>query len=335
MTDNAKFDRRNFLKMSGAGLTVGLSGVAGCLSNQGGGDGGGGPTKMNIALSVPNWVPYAPVRLAEEKGYFEAFNVDIEIKAYGGGGEAQNALASGDEDIISFNGAGMAQAVGKGVEQKIVSGEQIIPNGWTLNVNQDSDISAMADIDSKKAGVTSKGSTTDFHALGAAAEAGIEVQTVPMGASGLISGLKEGQIDASSLFPPLNFIAESDGWGTRIFEFAELGSTLPAVWVASQNAIDNKADAVEGVLKAVFKGTKYMQRNRDESLDFLESYTESPEPIRKKSYDEVLTSLTDNGSMGIAEVENTLELARTGGAEELPSADEVFTDQFLPVEVSL
>lgn len=321
-------NRRTFLKASGAGVAVGLSG---CLSTIT----GGGSTKMNIALAVPKWTPYAPVRFAEEQGYFEEFGVDAEITAYGGGGEAQNALASGDEDIISFNGAGVALAVSKGVKQKIVSGEQIVPYGWSLNVSKDSGIKSMEDLDGKKIGITSKGATTDVHALGAADDAGVSVETIPVGASGLVSGLKEGQVDGSSMFPPLNFVAESDGWSQAVYEFKKLGSTLPAVWVASQKTISNDPEGVEGTLKAVFKGTKYMRQNKSEAIEFITEYTGNPKPIAEKSFNEILMEVTTDGSMGTKEVNNALELAKLTGADDLPAADEMFTDQFLPVEVSV
>jgi NitT/TauT family transport system substrate-binding protein len=290
---------------------------------------------MNIALSVPQWTPYAPVRFAEEEGYFEEFGVEAEITAYGGGGEAQNALASGDEDIISFNGAGVALAVAKGVNQQIVSGEQIVPYGWSLNVRQEDGIDSMDALDGEQIGITSKGATTDVHALGAADDAGVSVETIPVGASGLISGLKEGQVTGSSTFPPLNFVAESAGWSESLYEFEQLGSTLPAVWVASQNTIDNDPEGVEGTLKAVFKATKYMRQNESEAIEYLKEYTGNPQAIAEKSFNEILMQVTTDGAMGTSEVDNALELAGLTGAEDLPAPDEMFTDQFLPIEVSV
>lgn len=72
--------RRNLLKASGATLTA-IS-VGGCLGGTGGSGDGGGPVEMKLALAVPQWTLYGPVRLAEQKGYFEEFNVDATVTAY-------------------------------------------------------------------------------------------------------------------------------------------------------------------------------------------------------------------------------------------------------------
>ena len=73
--------------------------------------------KVRVGLSAPGYTPYAAVQAAEELGYYKAKGLDVEITIYRGGGAAQEALAAGAADVISFFPPGAAIAMLKGVKQ--------------------------------------------------------------------------------------------------------------------------------------------------------------------------------------------------------------------------
>ena len=136
--------------------------------------------------AVSNYGPYAPVYLADELGYYKDNGVKVEITAYRGGGAAQEALAAGAADMINFFPPGVALAVKKGIKEKIVGIGSSTPVGWHIVVLSNSPYQSVKDLAGKKIGVTAKGSTTDFYALWAANRAGVQVETIPVGAPALI-----------------------------------------------------------------------------------------------------------------------------------------------------
>src|SRR2546425_13216080 len=75
-------------------------------------------TTVKIGLAVPNYGPYAPVHAAEELGYYKDNGIKAEITAYRGGAAAQEALAAGAVDILSFFPPGAALAGEKGTQGK-------------------------------------------------------------------------------------------------------------------------------------------------------------------------------------------------------------------------
>src|ERR1700736_1665577 len=162
-------------------------------------------TTVKIGLAVPNYGPFAPIYAADELGYFRDAGLKPEITAYRGGPAAQEALAAGAADIINFFPPGVALAVKKGIKEKVVAIGSARPAGWHIVVMASSPFRTVADLAGKKIGVTAKGATTDFYALWAAKRAGVQIETIPVGAPALIPTLKSGQIDVAVLNSPLSF----------------------------------------------------------------------------------------------------------------------------------
>jgi NitT/TauT family transport system substrate-binding protein len=287
-------------------------------------------TTVKIGLAVPNYGPFAPVYAAEELGYFRESGLHPEITAYRGGPAAQEALAAGAADIINFFPPGVALAVKKGIKEKVVALGSAKPDGWHIVVMANSPVRAVADLAGKKIGITAKGATTDFYALWAANKAGVRIETVPVGAPALVPTLKSGQIDAAVLNPPLPFRLIVPGEGRSLVDLAkEMEPTLPDVWVATQSLIDSNPKAVEGTLRAIYKATAHMQKNRAYGLEYLRKFTgEKDDKVLELDYNVVLSNRPTSAKIETRWIEASLALAALGGITDLPAVAEIFTDRF-------
>jgi NitT/TauT family transport system substrate-binding protein len=290
-------------------------------------------TTVRIGLAVPNYGPYAPVYAAEELGYYKENGIKAEITAYRGGAAGQEALAAGAADIINFFPPGVALAAKKGIKEKIVGIGSATPVGWHIVVMSKSPYRTFKDLAGKKVGVTAKGSTTDFYALWAAQRAGVEVQTVPVGPAALIPTLQSDQIDAAVLNSPLPFKLMIPGEGRSIVDLGkEMEPTLPDVWVATQAMIDSDPKAVEGTLKAIYKATAYMKKNRTYAVDFMKKFTrEKDDRVVELEFEVVLSGRPSSARIDPKWIENSLGLAKLGGITDLPPVDQIFTERFAHV----
>ena len=290
-------------------------------------------TTVKIGLAVPNYGPFAPVYAADELGYYKENGVAAEITAYRGGPAAQEALAAGAADIINFFPPGVAIAVKKGIKEKVVGIGSAKPLGWHIVVMAASPFRSVADIAGKKVGITAKGATTDFYALWAANRAGVKIETVPVGAPALIPTLKSGQIDVAVLNSPLSFRLIVPGEGRSLVDLGkEMEPTLPDVWVATQSLIDGNPKAVEGTLRAIYKATAYMKKNRAYGIEYLRKFTgEKDDKVVELEYDVVLAGRPTSARIEPAWVEASLALAALGGITDLPPVPELFTDRFSAV----
>jgi len=290
----------------------------------------GAQTTVKIGLAVPNYGPFAPVYAADELGYYKENGVTAEITAYRGGPAAQEALAAGAADIINFFPPGVALAVKKGIKEKVVGIGSAKPAGWHIVVMASSPFRAVADLAGKKIGVTAKGATTDFYALWAAKRAGVQIETIPVGAPALIPTLKSGQIDVAVLNSPLSFRLIVPGEGRSLVDLGkEMEPTLPDVWVATQSLIDGNPKAVEGTLRAIYKATAYMKKNRAYGIDYMRKFTgEKDDRVVELEYEVVLSARPTSAKIERAWIEASLGLAGLGGITDLPAIQEIFTDRF-------
>ena len=213
---------------------------------------------------------FAPVYAAEELGFYREQGIKAEITAYRGGADAQQALSVGAADVTDYFGAGVALAVNKGAKEKIVATLDAGPDAWHLIVDASSPIHSVKDLAGKKVGITTKASTTDAMALWAAKRAGIQFQTVPVGADGEIPMLKSKQVDAVSITPPGSLELLASGYGRSLVDYGkEMDPFLSDVWAASQDMIDNHPDRVRKTLTAIYKALDYMRKNPDWALAYL------------------------------------------------------------------
>ncbi|MBJ7275796.1 ABC transporter substrate-binding protein [Marinobacter salarius] len=288
--------------------------------------------KVDIGLSVPNFGPYAAVYVADELGYYADEGLEVQITAFRGGSAAQQALASDAMDIINYFPPGAAVAIERGVEQKVVAVGAARPDGWHMMVKVGSSIEKPEDLDGRRVGITGKNSTTDYYALWVADQYGIEIETVPVGGAGMIPALLSDQVDAISAFSPLTYRLMVSGDGRSLVDYAkDMPPTLPDVWVASQDMIDKHPEQVEGVLRAMYRATRYMQENRDYSIDFLRKFTGEDDPeVLRLEYEVGIMNRATSANIEPEWLKASLGLAGDSGSGAL-SPDEVYTDQFADI----
>ena len=292
-------------------------------------------TTVKIGLAVPNYGAFAPVYVAEDLGYYRAEGIKPEITAYRGGPAAQEALAAGAADLIDFFPPGVALAVKKGIKEKIVGNGGDVPYGWDIVVMASSPFRTFADLAGKRVGITAKGATTDFYALWAAKNAGIAIETIPVGAPALIPTLKSGQIDAAVLNPPLSFRMLISGEGRSVVDLRKAlpEPTLPDVWVATQSLIEGNPPAVGGALRAIYKATDYMKKNRTFSTEYLRKFTSEKDPqVVEREFEVVIMGRPTAARIERKWIDASLALAALGGITDLPPIEQIFTDQFAAVK---
>ena len=108
--------------------------------------------KVRVAVATV-YVPFAPIFVAEELGFYKEKNLEVETTVYRGGGPAQEAMAAGAADILTNSPMGAALAISKGIKQKVVAaGGTVTPDGWHVIVRKDSGIKTVADLAGKSAG---------------------------------------------------------------------------------------------------------------------------------------------------------------------------------------
>jgi NitT/TauT family transport system substrate-binding protein len=291
--------------------------------------------RVGLAAVYPAYaIPYA----AKELGFYREKALDVDITQFRGGPATQEALASGAIDISTIAPAAAALAIAKGVQEKIVAlSVPPTPAGWYIMVPASSPIRSMAELKDRTVGVTQKGSLTDFWALRAAKDAGISVQTIPLGAPAVMPALKAKQVDAAILWPTFSYKGLIDGEFRAIVDLGATGEpSVSEGWAATAEIMQKRPAVLRRWLEANAKAITYMKAHEDWSLNFLKGYfEEKDERVVKMVFDNFISHINPDGAMKPEWIKAALDLAAAGGPNSqtnLP-ADAIFSAEFTPVKL--
>lgn len=180
--------------------------------------GAGAPEKAKVVLGVggKSLLYYLPLTIAEQKGYFKAQGLDVEINDFGGGAKSLQALVGGSVDIVTGAYEHTVRMQAKGQDIRAVCELGRFP-GIVVGVKKElaGQIKSAADFKGRKIGVTAPGSSTALTAQYAMVKAGLKptdaaIIGVGSGASA-IAAMQKGEIDLISHLDPVIAKLEADG----------------------------------------------------------------------------------------------------------------------------
>jgi NitT/TauT family transport system substrate-binding protein len=290
---------------------------------------------QNTLLRVggtPNYGPVLPVHAANALGLFKKQGLTVEFTGFSGGSAAMEAVAAGEADLVNYFPPGVALAKQRGVAATIIAAGTLTPRGWKIMAKKDSSLSSVKDLARKKIGVSANGSTTDFFALWAGQQAGSMVSRIPLGGGGMIPGLLSGNVDAIVAYPPLSYQLESSGDGKVVVDLGTaMQPNLPDVWVAADKVLEQRGEAIQKALVAIFSAIRHMKREPEWTTRFIQEQSKFAPEVAKLEYENTIKGLSDDGTIKEEWVENSLALARLAGMQELPPAKTMFSTRFFPV----
>ena len=228
--------------------------------------------KLTLAVGGKNLLYYLPLTIAEQRGYFKAEGLDVNIVDFAGGARALQAVVGGSADVVSgaFEHTVNMQSKGQYLRAFVLQGRapQIV-----LGVNPKTmpNYKTVADLKGKKIGVSAPGSSTNVMVNFILAKAGLkpsDVSIIGVGtAQGAVAAMRAGQIDAlSNLDPVITLLTRSGDLkivsDTRIVAEADkvFGGPMPAACLyAPQAFIDKNPATVQALTNAIVRADKWIQ----------------------------------------------------------------------------
>jgi NitT/TauT family transport system substrate-binding protein len=281
---------------------------------------------------VQSWWPTTIAMAAQRLKLFEKEGVKAEITVYKGGAPSFEAMAAGAADI-NVNGAYLvALGRGKGVNSRIVATAGTKYAGWHLVVKKNSPIKSVADLAGKKVGISANGSISDFLSLWTMANHKVKFTRVPLGAGGMVPSLAAGNVDAMVIWSPVTYKILQDGTARTLINFAEaVQEDLNAGWIATDEIIAKRPQAVQGTLNALFGAAQYLQKNRQFAIDLIAEINEIPKEVATKEYEASILTASIDGSIVPQTAERSVELGKVGGLANLAPAKDTYLQKFKPV----
>lgn len=230
-------------------------------------------TKVSIAVGGKNLFYYLPLTVAEQLGYFKDEGLQVEISDFAGGAKALQAMVGGSADVVSgayehtINMQAKNQPIvafvlqGRAPQIVLAASNKTMPNYKTV-----------ADLKGKKIGVTAPGSSTSIMASFVLAKGGLkptDVSFIGVGAaSGALSALRSGQIDAIANLDPVISMLEQKNEIKTIADTRTLkdtdavfGGPMPAATLYAPEAFIKKyPNTTQALTNAMVRALKWIQK---------------------------------------------------------------------------
>lgn len=225
---------------------------------------------------------FASIFVAENKGYYKEFRVDMEVKIFTSGSAAAEGFRAGKGEFVNCGDWPSTRLWERG------EGIGISPLCYYTKMSciaGKTGLNKPADLKGKKVGVW-LGSTSEYFVLLYLASAGLglkDVEVKNLQPADMVYALDRGDIDAFVIWEP--FCTQSTtkvskgkvhtmSYGTGFFTEWMINSVSPAF-------AKEHPDAVVGVLKALHKASKFIKDNPDETNSIVAKRLKLEESLAK------------------------------------------------------
>jgi NitT/TauT family transport system substrate-binding protein len=239
------------------------------------------PEKAKLTLGVGGkpLLYYLPLTIAEQKGYFKAEGLDVEINDFGGGAKSLQALVGGSVDAVTGAYEHTIRMQEKGQDIRAVIELGRFP-GIVLAVKNElkDKVKTAADLKGMKIGVTAPGSSTNFFVNYLIAKAGGNYKDsafIGVGAgAGAVAAMQKGEIDAMSNLDPVISKLELD---KNVFILADSrteagtkaifgGSNPAAVLYLKNEFIEKNPQTTQALVNALYKALAWLATAKPEDV---------------------------------------------------------------------
>lgn len=288
--------RRQYLGRSGAvGGAVMTAGLAGCTGVDNGGGVAGdtdGTSVLNMA-HVPT-VALAPVFIAQERGYFEDRDLDVEFTIETSGATATSQVAAGEFDLMQGAiGNSTFNAINQDLPIKVVAdnergvaGLPMILRLWMNDSHYEEGVSLSDLPDGANIGINTWGAVVEY-VLGRELQANdmtwddIEVTTMPF--PDMVGAFESDSLDAAIMPDPNGPVVEDAAGAQHVAYTTEVD---PNIQVASilmgEHLLEDRPDEARGFLEGYVLGIRDFYDESpydDEIVSYVSEYLDIPADI--------------------------------------------------------
>ena len=226
-----------------------------------------------VKITIPNYgANFAPVMIAEDKGYFKDEGLDVQV-VVSGGGTATAALISGDIQYSSSPASAMS-AILKGAPLKVTLVGQVRPNYqiWSF----DPTVTKVEDLKGKSLAVISRGDSQEMSArlfLKSRGFSNDDVGFNPLGPGpARLAAMTNGAQRFGVLLRPDIAQLKQMGMlekGTMIADLTKLVEMQMSGIVTSEKEVTANRDRAIKMTRAIRKGQTYMRSFPAESVEIV------------------------------------------------------------------
>lgn len=267
-------------------------------------------SKISLAVGGKATFYYLPLTIAEQLGYFEAEGLDLEIVDFPSSVRAQQAMASGNADVVCGAFEHLISLHSKQqYVQSFVSLGRAPQMAMGVSVKSMPNYRRISDLKGKRIGIAAPGTGTNMMANVLLQRAGLhqdDVSYIGVGTgAGALSAIRTGQIDAICNLEPTITQLEQKGEIKIIGDARTLrgtqaifGGAMPGACLYAQAEFIQKNRAVvQSLSNAIVKALKWLQTAgpRDLIRSVPESYLLGDRGLYLATFNNIRESISLDG----------------------------------------
>jgi NitT/TauT family transport system substrate-binding protein len=276
------------------------------------------PVKLGVSYSAISPV-FSPLWVAQDKGLFAKYGLDVTLAYLVGGSTSVQALISGDTPIGVFN-------VGAAVDSRLEGTDSMIIgktyDRYFFYIYGKPGLKTLEDLKGKTIAASKAGAATDFALKDALGRINFKRATdykvaFVGGVNALLSSLTSGVVDASVIPPPYGLEAKKQGFVevANLMEREDLVFGYAGVVVSEKWAKENPK-VVERFLKAYVEAIQILKKDKAYAKKIIGKYTETTDDaILEESYRVSIPLLPDKPFVNEATVKAALDLSNHPNAK--------------------
>ena len=227
------------------------------------------PRVETVKVAETAAIAYAPVYVAEARGYYREQAIELDYQNVAGGADAVPLLARGDVDLnLAAISAGTFNAFDRGLDIKIVAPMGILPlhdSSLPLLARKElidnGTLQSVADLRGRKVAVNTKGAIVEYLLTMVLEQNGLalrDVEETPLAFPDHANALATGAIDASITAEPFATRAIDLGSATKWVAEIAPGKMTTVVMYGGQ-FISQQPDVARRWMLATMRGTRDVQ----------------------------------------------------------------------------
>lgn len=267
--------------------------------------------------------------IANEKGYFDDYNIEVEFVTFSNSDDMLPALASGDVDIAGgISSASFFNAIAQGIDVKIIADKGHNEKGksyftFVIGADKQGEIKEYSDLKGKKIAVSTENAVDDYIFQQMLEHAGLtkdDVEFVIMSDFGnMMAAIGNGSIDAALQIEPLITQGVAEGIHVRFGDTTDFAPEAQiAMVLGSPQFMEDEEDVSLRFMAAYLKGVRDYNdafkkgEGKDDIITIMTQYT----ALKKAAVweDVFVTGLDPNGKMFIEDIRNQYETYKKNGA---------------------
>jgi NitT/TauT family transport system substrate-binding protein len=296
------------------------------------------PDTVRLGKSVFEAFAFATADVGVDAGIWKANNINLEISAFKGDAQLQQALAAGSLDIGLGGGPAMAYR-SKGVPAIAVAVMAGRPQDMAILVAPNSTIKSLSGLKGKTIGVTTAGSLTDWLSRQVSAQQGWGpdgVTIAPMGTSETrVTALNAGQIAATIDDVTDAYEIERVGKGKILALFGDIVKDFDThIIFASDQMVAQRPAVLQRFLRGWFQTVAYMRAHRDVAVKTAARIMHVDELSSSKSYPAIMAMMSNDGAFTQAALDEVRKSVQELGIYDQPlEPKNMYTTRFVPVKL--